>query len=734
MSHQSGTGRRRGSFASPRSQRCRSPASPGPRRTPSDVVRTPPVAADVGAARRPRLLRREHVEPGGPAAGASVPQGRIGKEPAVGGRSASAPRPDRPRHRLRSTGTVRMLTRLDGFLTGASKRSASKIALGYVRQAPCGARPARERPQDVPPGARLPRHHRRAPPLLHPADRPAQERHRQRPHRGGEQGGSPAHRGRRPDEQVAARRRSRRRRRRVWRPRPAGALAAARGRRRPGADPSQDSADPRRVRHAARPPPGVADRRDVVGRAGRRRSSTPQTGKVLQRHPLVDYEPQHTGSVYRFFPGAHPRRQAGEGRLHQAPLAERARPRSCSGNNSHTYSDVNDNNRAVEDRGGPPAGTASPGATRSSRSRCRSRSRSAATRGRARGTRTSRSPGRPTAPRTPRRSSTSSTTGTTTCRRRRSASPRRPATSRRSTAAGQGKPAVTPVNTQTDDGANTDQRPARRQPHRQRQHGHAARRHRRRRCRCTCSTSRARRTPTATRSPRPTSATRPTPSTTSTPTACPTGSSSTSHGVSTLGGVQAGAMGEAWSDWYAMDYLVDQGLQTDKRRKADVRLFRVRRRGRQPRPHRADRLQGGPDAPSCCNGGTTGHGGGYTYADYGKVVGGPEVHGDGEIWAQTLWEPARASSARKHDRVAGDPGDGARAVQPVVPRHAQRDPGRRHVAATAAGTAHAHLEGVRRRGMGFFAGSLGGNDTAARRRASRRRRSTARDRADHRAR
>ena len=32
-------------------------------------------------------------------------------------------------------------------------------------------------------------------------------------------------------------------------------------------------------------------------------------------------------------------------------------------------------------------------------------------------------------------------------------------------------------------------------------------------------------------------------------------------GFSTLGGIQAGAMGEAWSDWYAMDFLNDQGNQ-----------------------------------------------------------------------------------------------------------------------------------------------------------------------------
>ncbi len=31
-------------------------------------------------------------------------------------------------------------------------------------------------------------------------------------------------------------------------------------------------------------------------------------------------------------------------------------------------------------------------------------------------------------------------------------------------------------------------------------------------------------------------------------------------------------------------------------------------------------------------------GGGYTYADFGHVAGFPEVHADGEIWAQTLWD------------------------------------------------------------------------------------------------
>ena len=30
--------------------------------------------------------------------------------------------------------------------------------------------------------------------------------------------------------------------------------------------------------------------------------------------------------------------------------------------------------------------------------------------------------------------------------------------------------------------------------------------------------------------------------------------------------------------------------------------------------------------------------GGYTYGDFGKVAGFPEVHADGEIWLETLWQ------------------------------------------------------------------------------------------------
>ena len=63
-------------------------------------------------------------------------------------------------------------------------------------------------------------------------------------------------------------------------------------------------------------------------------------------------------------------------------------------------------------------------------------------------------------------------------------------------------------------------------------------------------------------------------------------------GNSTLGNIQAGAMGEAWSDWYAMDFLVNEGLFRDTvlRRRPPHR--RVRRLGQRPHPHPAGRLPG----------------------------------------------------------------------------------------------------------------------------------------------
>ncbi len=90
------------------------------------------------------------------------------------------------------------------------------------------------------------------------------------------------------------------------------------------------------------------------------------------------------------------------------------------------------------------------------------------------------------------------------------------------------------------------------------------------------------------------------------------------QGFAALSTAQAGAIGEATSDFYALDYLVEHGMPDGAG--ADVRL------GTYFDDPDGLRLQA-IDTPAAT---------GLNYADFGD--GGPEVHDDGEIWAQTLWD------------------------------------------------------------------------------------------------
>jgi hypothetical protein len=110
-----------------------------------------------------------------------------------------------------------------------------------------------------------------------------------------------------------------------------------------------------------------------------------------------------------------------------------------------------------------------------------------------------------------------------------------------------------------------------------------------------------------------------------------------SNGWGALDGPQSGAMGEAWSDWYAMDYLVAQGFAPDTVTDGDVTLDRYVGNGEHTlRSEGLDCPVGA--SPSDCPGAGTAGNGGYTYGDFGTIASGPEVHADGEIWAQTLWQ------------------------------------------------------------------------------------------------
>ncbi|MEP9384017.1 M36 family metallopeptidase [Nocardioides cheoyonin] len=180
-------------------------------------------------------------------------------------------------------------------------------------------------------------------------------------------------------------------------------------------------------------------------------------------------------------------------------------------------------------------------------------------------------------------------------------------------------------------------------------------------------------------------------------------------GDSTLGVVQAGAMGEAWSDWYAMDYLVDQHLQTDDRRAVDVVLFQYDGAGvALDRTQPMDCKVG--STAEACNGGDTGHSGGYTYADYGQVFGLPEVHSDGEIWAETLWDLRDALGSAKSESLVTR----AMELSPANPSFLDE-----RNAILMADTAlfggrdqHTIWSVFAHRGMGFYAGSLGADDAA----------------------
>ena len=101
-------------------------------------------------------------------------------------------------------------------------------------------------------------------------------------------------------------------------------------------------------------------------------------------------------------------------------------------------------------------------------------------------------------------------------------------------------------------------------------------------------------------------------------------------------------MGEAWSDWYAEDLLTREGLETDDPDvSGDIDLGEPS----DPAPHitRTEAIDcpvggGSSDPDSACPGGANTGPGGYTLGDFAKIVGGPEVHADGEIWVQTLWD------------------------------------------------------------------------------------------------
>ena len=116
-------------------------------------------------------------------------------------------------------------------------------------------------------------------------------------------------------------------------------------------------------------------------------------------------------------------------------------------------------------------------------------------------------------------------------------------------------------------------------------------------------------------------------------------------GASTLSSVQPRGMGEGWSDWYALDYLVASGLYTDTAADGEVFLNQYSWGGTGTRSEGID-CPVGATAPTCQASGS----GGYTYGDVASRLAAANPHGIGEIFAQTIWDLRKdvgSATARK---------------------------------------------------------------------------------------
>ena len=182
-------------------------------------------------------------------------------------------------------------------------------------------------------------------------------------------------------------------------------------------------------------------------------------------------------------------------------------------------------------------------------------------------------------------------------------------------------------------------------------------------------------------------------------------------GAGALNSAQAGAMGEAWSDWYAQDYIVDQFPSLDTSFAGEVSMgayFDFAGGSSRLRTEPIDCPVGGD--PIACPGRAGVGTGGYTYGDFGRIVGTPEVHADGEIWSQTLWDlRAALGSARAEALITG-----GMALTPPEPSMLDA----RNAILLADVTLYEGADTARlwslfaARGMGYFAAAIDGDDTS----------------------
>jgi len=183
------------------------------------------------------------------------------------------------------------------------------------------------------------------------------------------------------------------------------------------------------------------------------------------------------------------------------------------------------------------------------------------------------------------------------------------------------------------------------------------------------------------------------------------------NGNSTLNDIQANAMGEAWSDYYAMDYLVTKGLLKNTRKPGELLEGKyVAANKHLIRTMAIDCAVGATKRKGCRSGFNPAVRGGYTYGDFPDIVGIPEVHGSGEIWSQTLWDLRTKLGHKVADTLI------TRAMSLSADDPDFLDMRNAILRADLVAYNSSHRKAIwrvfARRGMGYFAGSVDSADQA----------------------
>jgi len=175
-------------------------------------------------------------------------------------------------------------------------------------------------------------------------------------------------------------------------------------------------------------------------------------------------------------------------------------------------------------------------------------------------------------------------------------------------------------------------------------------------------------------------------------------------------GAQPGAMDEGLADWFALDLLNAEGFEPDTATPGE--LIAGRYENTRLRTQAFDCPVGVVVAGKC-------PAGGYTYGAFGKILGFPEVHADGEIWVETLWD-LRTRLIADYGRGAGI--ERARALVTDGLRLAPANPTfldmRNAILQADLNRGFGDRDRIwavfAARGMGFRASTTGNNDTAPR--------------------